>query len=127
MSQDSIFFDTTVTNDCKEQHNFKTISIKIKPKPYIDSWKIHSQNYHDDINFLIDVFIENGHDHNHMLANEKGRCRNEINNKSNTKTSVKLLWIPVTGPKIRKEIDRTGLKVVFTPTANLKRILCNKK
>lgn len=115
MSQDSIFFDTTVTNDCKEQHNFKTISIKIKPKPYIDSWKIHSQNYHDDINFLIEVFIENGHDHNHMLANEKGRCRNETNNKSNTKTSVKLLWIPVTGPKIRKEIVEQDSKLFLHP------------
>lgn len=104
MSQDSNFFNITVTNDCKEQHNFKTsiISIKIKPKSYNDSWKIHSQNYlRDDINFLIDVFIENGHDHNHMLANEKGRCGNETNNKSNTKTSVNLLWIPVIGPKIR--------------------------
>lgn len=104
MSQDSNFFNITVTNDCKEQHNFKTsiISIKIKPKSYNDSWKIHSQNYlRDDINFLIDVFIENGHDHNHMLVNEKGRCGNETNNKSNTKTSVNLLWIPVIGPKIR--------------------------
>ena len=80
------FFDITVTDDFREQHNFKTYcktdiaNIKIKPKSYIDLWKIRSQNYlHDEINFLIDIFVENGHDHNHMLAiiNEKGNCRNE--------------------------------------------------
>ena len=37
---------------------------------------------------------------------------------------VKLPWIPDIGPKIRKELKKTGCKVIFVFIANLKSILC---
>ena len=41
----------------------------------------------------------------------------KLNDESNIKTTVKLPWIAVIGLKIRKELNKTGFKVVFTPTA----------
>lgn len=80
------------------------------------------------MNFLIDMVVENGNNCNHMLAiiNEKGSRRNETNNESNTKNSLKLLSILVLGPKIRKDRNEVSSKVVFPPPANQKSILGNK-
>ena len=50
---------------------------------------------------------------------EKYNRRNETNDESNTKNMVKLPWIPVIGPKTRKELKKTEYKVVLAPTANL--------
>ena len=50
--------------------------------------EIYSQKYlHYEINFLIDMFVENGHDHNHIFAiiNEKGNSKNQTNDDSNIK------------------------------------------
>ena len=43
------------------------------------------------------MFVEHGHDRNHMLAsiNEKGNRKNYVNDNSNTKNLVKLPWKPV--------------------------------
>ena len=35
--------------------------------------------------------------------------------------------IPIIGPKIRKELRKTGCRVIFTSAAKLKNILCNNK
>ena len=39
----------------------------------------------------------------------------------------KLPWIPIIGPKIRKELRKTRCRVIFTSTAKLKNIPCNNK
>ena len=65
-----------------------------------------------------------------MLAinNEKGDRRNEKNYESDYKwLQFKLLWIPVIGPKIRKELNKIGWNAYFPPAVNWKSILCNKK
>ena len=58
---------------------------------------------------------------------------NQVNKRQAPKTEntnsniVKLLWIPIIGPKIRKELRKTGCKVIFTSAAKLKNILCSNK
>lgn len=73
--------------------------------------------------YLTDTFVENGHNCDHMLALNSEKCnrRNETNDESNTKNMAKLPWIPVIGPKTRKELKKTEYKVVLAPTANLKK------
>ena len=40
---------------------------------------------------------------------------------------VKLPWIPIIGAKIRKELRKTGCRVIFASAAKLKNILCHNK
>ena len=71
------------------------------------------------------MFVENGHDPNHLnsIINEnKHQIPNTENKYSNI---VKLPWIPIIGPKIRKELRKTGCKVIYTSATKLKNILCN--
>ena len=73
------------------------------------------------------MFVENGHDRNYLnsIINEnKHQAPNTENKDSNI---VKLPWTPIIGPKIRKELQRTGCKVIFTSATKLKNILCNNK
>ena len=43
------------------------------------------------------------------------------------KPIVRLPWIPVVGPKLRKTLKKYGCSVVFSSGRNLKDILCNHK
>ena len=86
------------------------------------------------MNFLIDLFVENGNNrwqiyvgNYHAIINKNGNRRDETNDESNTKKSVELPWIPVIWPKMRKYLNKIGCKVEFQPAANRKSILCNKK
>ena len=61
---------------------------------------------------------------------EKKTCSvNNNNNNSNTdkKQTITFPWIPKTGPKIKKEIQKFGWKVVFQKGPNLKNFLCKNK
>ena len=52
------------------------------------------------------MFVENGHDQfNFIIRENKHQAPKTKNTDSNI---VKLPWIPFTGPKIRKEIRKTG-------------------
>ena len=75
---------------------------------------------HDASNVLTGIFVENGH-RNHMLAitNEIGNHKNQTNDAINMKNIVKLPWIRVIGPKIRKQLKKARCKVVLKPTSNL--------
>ena len=73
------------------------------------------------------MFVENGHGRNHLYSiiwENKHQARKYENTDSNI---VKLPWIPIIGPKIRKELRKTGCRVIFTSAAKLKNILCNNK
>ena len=75
--------------------------------------------------FWLINFVENGNDCNHMLAinNEKGDRRNKKNYEIDYRwLQVKLLWIPVIGPKIRKELNKIGWNAYFPPAVNWKSI-----
>ena len=79
--------------------------------------------------FLIDTFVQNGHDccHTLVVIGEKNNHRNEINNKNNSNSIVILARTPVMGPKIKKELKKILGKIVFTSAANHKNILCVNK
>ena len=49
------------------------------------------------------------------------------NNTKNTKSIIKLPWVPILGPELRKEFKKKGIKTVFIPGAILKSILCQNK
>ena len=73
------------------------------------------------------MFVENGHDRNYLnsrINENKHQAHNTENKDSNI---VKLLWIPIIGPKITKKLQKTGCKVIFTSATKLKNILCNNK
>ena len=73
------------------------------------------------------MFVENGHDRNHLysiIRENKHQAPKYENTDSNI---VKLPWIPITGPKIRKERRKTGFRVIFTSATKLKNILCNNR
>ena len=40
---------------------------------------------------------------------------------------IKLPWVPILGPKLRKEIRKKDIKTLFTSGANLKSILCQNR
>ena len=87
-----------------------------------------------EINFLIDIFTENGHNRNTLtnIATEYLRNINkpkssDQNNSKNTKNIIKLPWVPILGPKLRKEFKKKKVKTVFTSGVNLKSILCQNK
>ena len=63
-----------------------------------------------EIDFLIDIFTENGHNRNTLtniareyLRNINKPKSNDQNNTKNTKNIIKLPWMPIHGPKIRKK------------------------
>ena len=69
------------------------------------------------------MFIDNGHDRNHLyfiIRENKHQAPKSENTDSNI---VKLPWIPIIGPKIRKELRKTGCRVIFASAAKLKNIL----
>ncbi|XP_047146242.1 uncharacterized protein LOC124819090 [Hydra vulgaris] len=82
-----------------------------------------------EIDFLIDIFVENGHDKN-ILNNItidylKNVSKNTTFQPIDTQPYIKLPWIPIFGPKLRKEFRKQNKKVIFTSTPNLKNIFCN--
>ena len=84
-----------------------------------------------EINFLIDIFTENGHNRNTLtnIATEYLRNINKpkSNDQNNNKNTIKLPWVPILGPKLRKEFKKKKIKTVFTSGVNLKSILCQNK
>ena len=50
------------------------------------------------------LLVKNGNDRNHLSAiiNKKGNRRNETDDERNTQNTLKLRWVPVTGPKLRR-------------------------
>ena len=81
----------------------------------------------DELKFFVDMLVENGHDRNHLysiIRENKHQAPKSENTDSNI---AKLPWIPIIGPKIRKELRKTGCRVIFTSAAKLKNILCNNK
>ena len=87
-----------------------------------------------EIDFLIDIFTENGHNRNTLtniateyLRNINKPKSNDQKNTKNTKNIIKLPWVSILGPKLRKEFKKKDIKTVFTSGANLKSILCQNK
>ena len=83
------FSDVTITNNGRGKYEFKIhrqnaiINLQIKPHSYVNpalirdifkgfvsrAKKLCSEKYHDEVlNFLVDMFVENGHDRNHLYS-----------------------------------------------------------
>ena len=147
-SQKLNFLDVTIINTGAGKYEFKIhrknaiTNVQIKPHSFVNpslirgifkgfvsrAKRLCSGKYLDEeLHFLVDMFAENRHDGNYLnsLINEnKHQGPNTENKDSNI---VKLPWIPIMGPKIRKELQKTGCKVTFTSATKLKNTLCNNK
>ena len=148
------FLDITITNTGNNSYNFEIFqkksitNVQLKHNSNIakhitmgvfkgflsQACKICTEKYlQNEIDFLIDIFTENGHNRNILtntateyLRNINKPKSNDQNNTRNTKNIIKLPWVPILGPKLRKKFKK-DIKTVFTLRANLKCILCQNK
>ena len=114
-------------------HDPKTINGIFKGFVY-RALTICSDNYVDlEMQFLVDVFVENGYDRLHLkkMVNEM-KCKltnnssTTIINDDNTSKIITLPWIPKLSPKLRKCYKKAGYKTVFKSGPNLKRLLTSR-
>ena len=73
------------------------------------------------------MFVENGPDQNHLYSIIREDKHQALKSENTDSTIVKLPWILIIAPKIRKELRKTGCRVIFTSTAKLRNVLCNNK
>ena len=99
------------------------------------AYNICSERYIDEeIQFLIDVFTENGYERKTLEKITKNHL-NELQNLlvNNKYTSedinklVRLPWIPIIGPNLRQTFKKKDIKIIFTSVPNLKSLLCRDK
>ena len=84
-----------------------------------------------EIEYLNDIFCENGHDRKTLKKitsnfEKNTRTTNNTTNNNNTKKKIKTITFPrilKIGPKIEKEIQKFGFRVAFQTGPNLKNIL----
>ena len=118
-----------INNKCKDKTRLKhSTTKKIPSRAYKICTEKHLQS---EIDFLIDIFTDNGNNRNTLtniateyLRNNNKPKSNAQNNTKNTKSIIKLPWVLILGPKLRKKIKKKGIKTVFTSGANLESILC---
>ena len=149
------FLDITITDNGTNSYDFKIFrkpaitNIQIKSnsnmapnvsvsgfKGFLSrAYKICSECYIDEeIQFLIDVFTENGYERK-TLEKITRNYLNQLQNPpiSNKDTSediikvVKLPWIPIIGSKLRQAFKKKNIKTIFTSGPNLKSLLCQNK
>ena len=142
------FLDVTIIITGAGKYEFKThrknatTNVKIKPRSYVNpalsrgifkgfvsrAKKLCFEKYLDyELNFLVDMFVENGHDRNDLYSITREN-KHQAPKSENTDSNIfKLPRIPIIGPKIRKEHRKTGCRVIFTSTAKLKNTLCSNK
>ena len=117
------FLDVTITDTGNNSYDFKIFqktsitTVQIKPNSNIAphmamgvfkgflsrAYKICTENYlQSEIDFLIDIFTENGHNRNTLtniateyLRNINKPKSNDQNNTKNTKNIIKLPWVPI--------------------------------
>ena len=73
------------------------------------------------------MVVQNEHNRNYLYSIFRKNKHQTPKTENTDSNIVKLPWIPIIGPKIRKELPKTGCKVIFTSAAKLKNILCNSK
>ena len=142
------FLDVTIINTGAGKYEFRIhqknamTNVQVKPHSYVNpalirgilkgfvsrAKKLYSEKYLDEeLNFLVDMFVENGYDRNHLYSIITQNKRQASKTENTDRNIVKLPWIPIIRPKIRKELRKTGYKVIFKSAAKLKNILCNSK
>ena len=83
----------------------------------------------EEIEYLTDIFRENGHDTKtlkNIINDFEKKTRTTINttnnNNTNKKQTITVPWIPKIGPKTKKEIQKFGFRVAFKTDPNLNSI-----
>ena len=150
------FLDVTVMNKGTGNYEFKIFrkeaitNVMIKPSSSVNpslstgifkgfvtrAMRICSPLYlKSELDFLVNVFVENGHDENKLKA-IVATMESEISSIGTTSDStqadepmavVRLPWMPRVGPRLRKTMRKYGVKTVFSSGRNLSDILCNHK
>ena len=91
---------------------------------------ICTKNYIDEeIQFLIDVFVENGYKRDILesIAKPKSSTVLNVNNNSQNKTKyVSLPFIPVLSYKLKRAFSKAGYKTMFKSGKNLQSILTSR-
>ena len=145
------FLDVSIINNQNSTYEFKIYrkpaitNVQIKPNSCINpsivngvfkgflsrASRICSEKHlPEEVEFLIDIFVENGHDRQQLQELSKdylSKISVPKPDKNENENIVKLPWIPVLGPKLRKAFRKKGIKTIFTSGSNLKQILCNNK
>ena len=157
------FLDVQIRNDgsgsydCKVYRKDAITNVQMKPHSSINPSILDSvfkgflvrahricspKHVEEEIAFLIDVFVENGHIRSTLqnIANtyvipekrkepETEKTSKTEPNKENSPTNptVTIPWIPILGPKLRRIFKKNNIKVIFTSSPNLKSLLCNNK
>ena len=149
------FLDVKIHNDDSGKYDFNIYrkdaitNVQIKGSSCIDpkitigvfkgflarAWRICSQQHREDeFEFLIKIFVENGHNENTLRKTAREYIPPEFRNDSESKDNdndskpiVKVPWIPGITPKLKKLYKQKGFKVICTSSPNLKSILCRNK
>ena len=66
------------------------------------------------------MFVENGHDRNHLYSIIRENKHQAPKSENTDRSIVKPPWIPIIGPKIRKELRKIGCSVIFRSATKLK-------
>ena len=122
------FLDVTIINTGVRKYEFKIYrkiaitNVQIKPHSYVNPALIRdifkgfvsrgknlcSEKYLDDeLNFLVDIFIENEHGRNHLYSIIRVNKHQTPKTENRDSNIVKLPLIPIIGPKIRNELRKT--------------------
>ena len=84
------------------------------------------KKYQEEIKFLVNTFVENGHKRTFLEALVKDyNTKNKNSDNRNDTNRKKITWIPNIGPKIREEVKKVNKDITFTSGKNLQSILCH--
>ena len=138
--------NTTIINTTSGKYNFK-----IFRKDAITNIQIKSNSCHDEktkigvfkgyisrarsicskeflqgeIEFITNVFFENGYDAKILKDTINNMNNPRINNRQEEKRYVSLPWLPQISTKLRKVFNKIGHTVSFKSPTNLKNVLTN--
>ena len=96
----------------------------IEPTEYV----LKSRSKNNASQFLIDIFVENGHKKTfleNLVKDYNDKKKNS--DSSNYTNSKKMPWLLNIGPKIRKEFKKINKDITSTSGKNLQRIQCQNK
>ena len=97
----------------------------IEPTQYV----LKSRSKNNTSQFLIDIFVENGHKKTFLenLVKDYNDKKKNNNNSSNYTNSKKIPWLLNIGPKIRKEFKKINKDITSTSGKNLQSVQCQNK
>ena len=82
----------------------------------------------EEIQFLVNMFVENGHKRKFLETLVKGYNTKKKNSDNRNYTNTnKIPWIPNIGPKVRKEFKKINKDITFISGKNIQSILCQNK